>query len=613
MKIKTKLTVALLLIALVPLVVVSVVSFMVTRHSMTHQFLNQLDSLATVQASRVETVVEQQKERLSLLTSRTALRNNLKAFNQTQDEQTRAQISQILQDARSSVATFKDIHVLNPQGIVVASTNPSRIGADLSDEEIFTRGRSAGVVDIFFKDKSGSLMQYLAGPLKLDDELLGVIAVESDPKYLLKITTDYTGLGKTGETVLAMRDSKGNPVFITPLRFDRKAALRQIVPEEKDNMPIIESFSGINTLMENAVDYRGEPVLAATRYIIDPGWGLVTKIDRSEAFDPVNILGILLIGIVSAALATIVLFSLIFARKFTEPLIELTEAAQAVSEGDLSVQASVTSDDEIGQLAAAFNKMTGDLLEARADLERKVEDRTAELAAANAELEGYARTVSHDLKGPLSAVNIAAHLLREQLALPVEHQDSKEFAESFDIMERNLTKSFDLIDDLLALAEAGQVPSHVHPVDVSSVVQTILNERKSMLEEREIQVKAAPDLGHVVGDQTQIYQLFTNLIGNSIKHNTRDEPTIEVLYMGEDEGGAHRYIIRDNGPGIPPESIERLFVPFFKGETGETGIGLTIVDKIIKVYSGKIRAYNDNGACFEFTINDLGKVWEEEF
>jgi signal transduction histidine kinase len=148
-------------------------------------------------------------------------------------------------------------------------------------------------------------------------------------------------------------------------------------------------------------------------------------------------------------------------------------------------------------------------------------------------------------------------------------------------------------------------------VDVSSVVQNVLHERQPALEERETKVVVAANLGYIVGDQTQLYQVFTNLIGNAIKHNTGNEPIIEVSYLGDDEDGAHRYVVRDNGPGIPPESMERLFIPFFKGETGETGVGLATVEKIIEVYGGEIRAYNNNGACFEFTMNDLNDAGKD--
>src|SRR5450759_2740473 len=168
MKIKTKLTIALLLIALVPLIGVSVVSYLIARHSMTHQVLNQLESLASVQERRVETVVQQDKERLSLLESRTALRNSLQAFNQSPN------------------------------------------GTDHSRDDFFTSGKSANTINIFQKSDSGVLTQYLSGPLKLGDEQLGVIAVECNPTDLFDITNDYSGLGKTGETALATHNSKGD-------------------------------------------------------------------------------------------------------------------------------------------------------------------------------------------------------------------------------------------------------------------------------------------------------------------------------------------------------------------------------------------------------------------
>ncbi len=79
---------------------------------------------------------------------------------------------------------------------------------------------------------------------------------------------------------------------------------------------------------------------------------------------------------------------------------------------------------------------------------------------------------------------------------------------------------------------------------------------------------------------------------------------LEVSYLGDDENGLHRYLLRDNGSGVRPEDLDEIFVPFFKGKTGETGIGLSTVVKIVKVYHGEIRAYVDNGSCFEFTLRD---------
>ncbi len=80
---------------------------------------------------------------------------------------------------------------------------------------------------------------------------------------------------------------------------------------------------------------------------------------------------------------------------------------------------------------------------------------------------------------------------------------------------------------------------------------------------------------------------------------------LEVHLEGIDESGSHHYLVRDNGQGIPEEDLFNIFLPFFKGEYMGTGLGLAIVRKLIGVYDGEIKAYNDGGACFEFSLRDL--------
>jgi signal transduction histidine kinase len=162
------------------------------------------------------------------------------------------------------------------------------------------------------------------------------------------------------------------------------------------------------------------------------------------------------------------------------------------------------------------------------------------------------------------------------------------------------------VDDLLALAEAGQSPAEVEAVDLGEVVGQILTERSSTFEARGADVKVVGELGTVVASPTHVYQLFANLIINAIKHNDSAEPMVEVRGLGEAEGGGRRYQVWDNGPGIPEEDFARIFEPFFKGKGGETGVGLATVQKIVELYGGTIAACNneDRGACFEFVLHD---------
>ena len=230
-----------------------------------------------------------------------------------------------------------------------------------------------------------------------------------------------------------------------------------------------------------------------------------------------------------------------------------------------------------------------------------------ELLEVNRELDSYARAVSHDLRGPLAAVTLANDMLRESANECDTDIDSlcAEAVEATSTIQRNLARCFDLIDDLLALAEAGQKPVAASPVDVASIVREVIVEQHQAIKERDFQVLLDDDLGVVHANKTQIYQIFSNLVVNAVRHNDSANPVIEVRYLGNENGGAHRYVVRDNGSGIFPALVDDIFRPFFKyGESSDTGLGLSIVKKAVEAYDGEINTCNDGGACFEFTIKD---------
>ena len=220
------------------------------------------------------------------------------------------------------------------------------------------------------------------------------------------------------------------------------------------------------------------------------------------------------------------------------------------------------------------------------------------LRLANMELEGYAHTVSHDLQGPLSSIATAADLLSSMLEGIGDDE-----GEALGIIRNSVKRALDLTENLLGLAEVGQAPPLREPLDVSEVVRSILLEKEALLKERGTRVSLEGDLGVAAMDPTHAYQVFSNLIGNAIKHNDSENLEIHVSRLEETESGVLRYLVRDNGPGIPEGAEEDIFLPFHKGPNStDTGIGLSTVDKVVRLYGGTIWAYNDGGACFEFTL-----------
>jgi len=227
-----------------------------------------------------------------------------------------------------------------------------------------------------------------------------------------------------------------------------------------------------------------------------------------------------------------------------------------------------------------------------------------ELRRLNEELEAYARTVSHELRTPLTGISLALEYL-ERLSNEVSNDSFNKEAKAIVLKAQSTVKNADdQVKRLLELAEAGQVPAVVSNVEVSSVVEGILRDIEEEMSRRRVGAQVDGDLGTTRANPTQIQQVFSNLIINAVRHCDSEKPHIEISLLEEGPGEGRKYLVRDNGSGIPPELIDSLFSPFVKGEGGGSGTGLAIAEKIIKIYGGSIRAYNDHGACFEFVLYD---------
>ena len=133
-------------------------------------------------------------------------------------------------------------------------------------------------------------------------------------------------------------------------------------------------------------------------------------------------------------------------------------------------------------------------------------------------------------------------------------------------------------------------------VDVGEMVRDILSETGRHVLGASYRTN---DLGRIKANPVHMYQLFSNLIRNAMRYADTASPEISILKTGDNS-----YLVRDNGAGIPGYLGETLFLPFVKGEEGGRGLGLSIVKRIVEVYGGEIKSYNDGGACFEFTLFD---------
>jgi PAS domain S-box-containing protein len=240
-------------------------------------------------------------------------------------------------------------------------------------------------------------------------------------------------------------------------------------------------------------------------------------------------------------------------------------------------------------------------------LEQRVQERTAQLEAANKEMEAFTYSVSHDLRAPLRAVDGYTQILLEDHSVHL-NEDAQTICRN---IREGAQRMGQLIDDLLAFSRLGRAEMKVSPIDMHRLANSVFFELTTPKGRESIDFRLQP-LPRAEGDPTMVRQIWMNLISNALKFSSkRERPTIEV---GWQEGTQETiYSIRDNGAGFDKRYVHRLFGVFERlhstREFEGTGVGLAIVQRIVNRHGGRAWAEGetDRGATFYFTMPKKGE------
>lgn len=237
------------------------------------------------------------------------------------------------------------------------------------------------------------------------------------------------------------------------------------------------------------------------------------------------------------------------------------------------------------------------------DLEERVRERTAELRAANEELDAFSASVSHDLRGPLHLIDGYAEMLEEIIGPGVDLEGKKCLQRIHVAVEEMAS----IIESLLRLSHLGRQTLNLQTVNLAKIVKLVLEDFQSAIEARQIDV-AIGHLPEVYCDSGLIKQVFANLISNAIKYTLfRAKALIEVGQITME--GETVIFVRDNGAGFDSQHAEKLFCAFQRlhrqDEFEGTGVGLATVRRIVQRHGGRIwaEAEKGRGATFYFTLS----------
>lgn len=289
------------------------------------------------------------------------------------------------------------------------------------------------------------------------------------------------------------------------------------------------------------------------------------------------------------------MLAFLFSRGISKRVSTLTENARALAEGK-ELMRPMRGTDEIARLDQVFHCMA-----------QSLENRTAQLQAANQELEAFSYSVSHDLRAPLRAVDGFSRILLEDYADKLDAEGRR----VLNVIRTNTQNMGRLIDDLLTFSRLGRKQIEPAIINMGELARDVFTQLESNMSGRAPRLNLK-ELPPTHGDRALLRQVFVNLLSNAAKYSRPKEPSV-IEVGGRSENGENIYYVKDNGVGFDMKYANKLFGVFQRLHSAEefegTGVGLAIVQRVVGRHGGRVWAEGkvNEGAIFYFALPRNGE------
>ena len=289
------------------------------------------------------------------------------------------------------------------------------------------------------------------------------------------------------------------------------------------------------------------------------------------------------------------LITFLLVWRFSRPIADLSNAARHVADGDLTVRVPQNQRDELGRLGGNFNEMTAEL-EKKRDLEAQLQQ--AEKSAVVGRL---GSAIAHEIRNPLNYINLTLDHLRSKFA-PEEPERRETFEKLTSQLKTEVARINQQISDFLNYSRPAT--AKLVPLDARKAIEESLRIVEPQAEEKNITIGVVEheNVPQIMGDPEFLRSVFNNLFINAVQAMESDGGHLGIKILPDEGGEFVRFEITDTGNGISPESLSKIFEPYFSTKETGTGLGLAIVQKIVDIHNGKIEVESTEGEGTKFTV-----------
>jgi signal transduction histidine kinase len=544
-----------------------------------------------------------------------------------------ARLSQFFEDAASNLAAVPAADLPRPalQAVLFALIRPpvlesayydagGRLVLGVSGDGVGIRANSSGPFDPTLNaivrrrvEANGSFVGAPATERGGGEDLLGGTGFAGT----IRVAAEATGGGTVSSTIdlggvrdLIRSSAPSGAAYVYVVDRTGRALsypdVKGVLVRTLDRLPQVRKslqHGGGGSAVGESLGHK--KVLSAWATVAPTGWKVFVEEPESEAFAPLQGKIWRTALLLSAFVLAGVVLSLLLARRLVRRITRMQVVAERIGGGDYGERIELDRRDELGALAASFNRMAANLQELISGLEQKVRERTRELEVASKHKSDFLANMSHELRTPLNAIVGFSQVLREKLFGPVNEKQE----EYLDDILSSANHLLDLINDILDLSkvEAGQIELEHEMFSLRDALERGIVMVRERAANHGVELQLHADGAEMVeGDERRIRQVIFNLLSNAVKF-TPEGGRVEV--RTEKQDGEVRVLVADTGPGIAPEDHERIFEEFQQTETGlerheGTGLGLALSRRLIELHGGRIWVESEpgEGSMFVFTL-----------